>query len=656
MGPSRPAPPAADGFTAVDRQLASVVGRLADADGELLAVSAALVSRDRGRGHSCLLLERHAGRAVVFGDTRRRLPALGDWRRRLLASSLVTAAEAWTPGSAATPLVLDARNRLYLWRYWRAESRVAARLVERAAAPPGERPGPDLGVEGIAGVETLGHLWRRLFQPDAGAIDWQAAGAATALDSRLAIISGGPGTGKTTTVVRMLALLHAAEAPQSDTKAPDIELAAPTGKAAARLVEAIQGQLAALAGEGLDLRPRLGTIPAKTLHRLLQYSPRSNRFGRNAERPLTCDVLVLDEASMVDLLMMDAVLDALPPAARLVLLGDRDQLSSVDAGFVFGDLCAAAGLGSGAPRLSAEQESSYRRFEPASAPHSADVEDLAESEAGLGRCGVELQVSYRFRERPGIGALARALRRGHGARAVDVLADPASPEVRRFDPPRAPGDAVAPVARALDAVFACPDAGAALAALDRFRILCATRTGRWGTHRLNEIVETTLIQAGHLDPSTLDAAGFYHGRAILVEENDYANELFNGDLGICWRDGRSDALWVHFAGDGTTRRVALAKLPRHSTAWAMTVHKSQGSELDHVLLVLGQDDPGGRLSRELLYTGVTRAREEVDVVAPAALIEEAAARSSRRTTGLADALGRASAGLEQAADDVAGEQ
>ncbi|MEO1370351.1 MAG: AAA family ATPase, partial [Acidobacteriota bacterium] len=370
------------------------------------------------------------------------------------------------------------------WRDRRAASRVAARRVERPGAGPAAGPTPQLGVGGIDGVETLGELWRRLFPPGHGDdIDWQAAGAATALESRLTIISGGPGTGKTTTVVRMLALLHAAGAPNAEQKAPKFELAAPTGKAAARLVEAIHGQLAELARGGLDLRPRLGAIQAKTLHRLLQYSPRSNRFGRNGERPLTCDVLVLDEASMVDLLMMDAVLEALPAAARLVLLGDRDQLSSVDAGFVFGDLCTAAGLGSGPPRLSAEQARSYRRFGSSSPRRPGPEIPVAapglDAAGGLPRCGVELQVSYRFRSRPGIGALARALRRGDGARAVEVLADPALPEVRRFDPPRAPLDVAAPVAGALGAVFAGPDAAAALAALDRFRILCATRTGRW---------------------------------------------------------------------------------------------------------------------------------------------------------------------------------
>ncbi|MEM1180610.1 MAG: exodeoxyribonuclease V subunit alpha [Acidobacteriota bacterium] len=658
-----PSARAGEGFTALDRKFGDLVLRLAVNDRDLLASSAMLVSRDRGRGHSCLRLASYAGRTVSFDDDRRRLPRLPEWRERLLASNLVATAEPWRPGDGARPLVLDASNRLYLWRYWRAEQRIAARLLDLRTAVRGER-GPEKGMETPESSESsdppranLGGVWRSLFPAFDGEVDWQAAAAATALDSPLAMISGGPGTGKTTTVVRLLALMWQAE--------PElrIALAAPTGKAAARLKEAIQGQLGALEEKGLDLRARVARLDAKTLHRLLHYSPQGNRFRRDAERPLTCDVLVVDEASMVDLLMMDAVLDALPPAARLVLLGDRDQLSSVDTGFVFGDLCAAAGLGAGEPMLSARQSRAYGRFEPdfptIEAPrHDAVGVDARQPAAarGLMDCGVELQVSYRFRERPGIGNLARALRRGDGQSAVAVLDDRAYPEVRRVDPPGQAEDAVAPIVSAVDEFYDCQTPAQALQALEAFRILAATRKGRWGTERLNRIVETHLIQRGHLDPATLDF-GFYHGRAVLVEENDYGAQLFNGDLGVCWEDPADKSLWVHFAGadDGVGRRVALAKLPRHSTAWAMTVHKSQGSELDHVLLVLGEDDPSGRLSRELLYTGVTRARREVDVVAPASLIEAAAARSSRRTTGLADALrGRLAAGADDAPEHVAG--
>jgi exodeoxyribonuclease V alpha subunit len=343
------------------------------------------------------------------------------------------------------------------------------------------------------------------------------------------------------------------------------------------------------------------------------------------------DALVVDEASMVDLLLMDAVLDALDPGARLILLGDRDQLASVETGFVFGDLCAAADLGAGVSpgfadfcrRLGAG-ELATATVDTGPAPPLRDA-------------AVELEVSYRFRSQRGIGALAAAVRRGDADGALEVLADPGFADVERLDPPAVVEELLAPILGELDH---CLDAGSpaeALERLDRFRILGATRRGVLGIERLNAAVERHLLRLG------LPAAeSWYRGRPLLVTANDYQVRLYNGDLGVAWPDaGRSPGdegrLHAWFRDGEALRRLPLAKLPAHETAWAMTVHKSQGSELDRVLLVLPVAD-SAVLTRELLYTGLTRARRRVHLVATPETVRRAVERPSRRRSGLATAL------------------
>ena len=486
-----------------------------------------------------------------------------------------------------------------------------------------------------------------------------------ALNGTFTVISGGPGTGKTTTVTRILALLAAQD------RETRFALAAPTGKAAARLEESIAEQLTKL-----SVAPEIrGRIPrsASTLHRLLGYSPRRDTFRHGEGSPLPADVLVVDEASMVDLLMMQNVVEALPPTARLILLGDRDQLASVDTGFVFGDLTTAVGLG----RAGAVDPAAAASYEPlAGRPWPGPVMDgavdpaeqremqgeiqgevQAESTIAVplrGR-GVELDISYRFRLRQGIGTVAGAIRRGDAPTVRRALDDPALDDVAWQPLPDLPDRSL--LATLEDKILACrraPDPAVALARLAEFRILAATRIGSWGTERLNVLVETLLDFHGF--PSL---ERFYPGRPVLVESNDYQSRLFNGDLGMIWPEQGS--LWAFFPDEAAAsssgalpeipsrlspgaglRRLPLAKLPRHSTAWAMTVHKSQGSEFDHVLLVLPEHDLGDLLSRELLYTAVTRAKQRVDVRAPGLVLEQAVGRSSRRRSGLVEALAAAS--------------
>jgi exodeoxyribonuclease V alpha subunit len=609
-------------LAAIDVQFADLVHRLALAGGDresarVMRLTAALVSRERGLGHPCIELARWAG-ASLDGDAAASLPELQPWLATLSASPLVGSGE--TP----TPLVLDTAGRCYLYRYWEAEQRLAARI----------RRDVEARLDDVSAA-TLAPKFRELFPaPSGGDADRQAVAAAAVLHNRLSIVSGGPGTGKTTTVARILALYAARGT------AVRVELAAPTGKAAARLTQALAAETARLA-----IPPPAGASAweAKTIHRVLGYRPDVGRFRHDAARPLACDLLVVDEASMIDLLLMDALFAAVPPHARIVLVGDKDQLASVEAGFVFGDLCdatVAAGVYSQAFQaffrtLSGYDLVSEMRAAPARKTRSArasaspqpDAESRRSTRATLGDCGVELEIGWRFRDRPGIERLAAAVKVCDADAALAALDDRAQSDAVRRDLPTDPVDVVRAVYDTIVAVLTAPSADRALETLGRARIVCATNRGRWGVAALNLLVERELAERGF---STSER--WYHGRPVLVSTNDYTLGLFNGDVGVCLPDdeGRMRA-W--FAGADGARSVAPAKLPDHETAWAMTVHKSQGSEFERVVVVLPERD-SQILTRELVYTAVTRAREHVTIFAPADILRTAVKRRAERVSGL----------------------
>jgi exodeoxyribonuclease V alpha subunit len=588
----------------VDLQLAR---RLADLGGgrtpEFL-LAAALVSHRVGEGDVCLDLADCAGLPLFRDPGPGRVPpppGPAAWRALLKESPLVG-----TPGERA-PLILDGRNRLYLGRYWQLEQRLAEALAARAG---GWAPGVDRGrlAAGLA----------RLFPPADPGIDWQKAAAAVAVLRPFCVVSGGPGTGKTRTVTSILALL----AEQSPGRVSRIALAAPTGKAAARLTESIRGEKAKL-----PLDPALAAaIPdeAMTLHRLLGFRPGRVNPRHGPDDPLHLDTLVVDEASMVDLPLMSRLVAALPGQARLILLGDKDQLASVEAGMVLGDICGrgrAAGCSAGL--AAAVAEVAGIELPQAAAPAIADHI-------------LVLRRSYRFGADSGIGALARAVNAGDGPRALELLEDPQYPDVERV--PAHAGrlqallaERVLPVYRALSGA---PDPEPALAALSQVRVLCAVREGPHGVRAINHL----LARALGPDPAVAGGVGVYPGRPLMITANDYAQGLFNGDLGVVLPDpGQGGALRVFFQTPQGIRRLLPSRLPPHETAYAMTVHKSQGSELREVLLVLPDVD-SRVLTRELLYTGITRARERVTLVGTDRRVLEAAGRPVQRSSGLLDAL------------------
>ena len=567
-------------FAELDRQFARLLARLAGArNSPELEVAAKLASWNRREGNICVHLPSIAG--TTWGDIA--LPPLETWTKRLREAPVVG-----TPGEF-TPLVLDAAGRLYLHRYWDYETRLATAIRQRAASISG------LAVDESKATELL----RRLFPDELpGETNWQRIAAMTALSRRFCLISGGPGTGKTRTVVMLLALLLEL----ADERPLRIALAAPTGKAAARLQESLRKLNGALPCSD-SVKSRLPE-ESFTLHRLLGSRPDSAFFKHHAANPLPFDVVIIDEASMVDLALMTKLVEAVPPNARLILLGDRDQLASVEAGSVLGDIC-----------------------------------DAAQQARDLAGCVVQLEHNYRFGSRNGLLALSRAVNAGDASAAMELLSSAASGAAIASRPLPARSQLKATLRDRVIAGFSpvldATDAASALAALARFRILCALREGPFGVSGLNRFIEEILREAGKI----LEQGPWYRGRPVMVTRNDYSLELFNGDVGVLWPDPASGQPRAWFA-DATTgvRAVLPLRLPEHETAFAMTVHKSQGSEFAEVLLLL-PDRASPVLSRELIYTGLTRASERAEVWFTEPVLRDALARRATRTSGLRDQLG-----------------
>ena len=594
-------------FTSLDLHFALLMTRLAGGDIAELGLAAALVSQWRGRGHSCLPLMAVAGTVLDQEDPARPevcCPDLDQWRGLLSRASVVGA-----PGDF-TPLVLDQADRLYLYRYWEYEQVLAnairARCQTLALAP-----------DQMARIKDT---TSRLFAVAPAALDWQRLAALTAVLKPFSVISGGPGTGKTCTVAKILTILLA-----SDPKSR-IALAAPTGKAAARLQEALRLEKTAL----VDFPEARPAFPEEsfTIHRLLGSRRGSSSFHHNADHPLPFDVIIVDEASMVDLALMAKLIVAVPRQARLILLGDKDQLASVEAGAVLGDICGA-GQGEG---FSREFGGLLEELSGAAVP-------LAETRGALGDCIVQLQKSHRFAEQSGIGRLARAVNRGDGALALVTLKAGGYGDISQQPLPEAGQMTTVLRDLVVDGFRGYLEAAtpaAAFAALARFRLLCALRRGPFGVDGLNNTVESILAQAGLIRPD----ATWYHGRPVMVTSNDYALQLFNGDVGITLAGGEQGGpLRVYFPGTtgGGVRSFLPGRLPATQTVYAMTVHKSQGSEFEKVLMILpDRDSPV--LTRELLYTGLTRAREHIELWYMEDILRQAVARVAQRSSGLHDLL------------------
>ncbi len=664
----------------------------------LLILAAALASHQLGRGHACLDLDATL-RDPTFAlslppdgpdpaDALDPAPrpaevleglSLADWHAALEHPDLVGA------GADDQPLVLVG-SRLYLRRYWHYEQSIRAGIDARLSRSD--------TLQAALPMDAMRRILDGLFHPPAITPDWQKLACALAARSAFSIITGGPGTGKTTTVVRLLALLQALAlaAPPSGRSARPlrIRLAAPTGKAAARLNASIAGTVAGLPLGGLAHAEAVrAAIPVtvSTLHRLLGSRPDTRRLRHHAGNPLALDVLVIDEASMVDLEMMAAVLDALPHTARLILLGDKDQLASVEAGAVLGELCRRAGEGHYTP-----QTRDWLR----AATGQDMLPDLVDPDGTpMDQAIVMLRHSHRFAATSGIGQLAEAVNAGNRAEvldlwthghpdlallALDSMEDPAFRSLviegranipTPTDPPigvSGPASTARPVVpgqgyrhyleilrrnqpdRYADADAFDAWARAVLEAHGQFQVLCALRRGPRGVEGLNQRI-ASLLQDADLIPA---GTGWYLGRPVLVTRNDYSLGLMNGDIGITLarpghargglgsgERGAVDGDWIlrvaFPAGDGRDgiKWILPSRLQAVETVYALTVHKSQGSEFKQVALVL-PESLSPILTRELLYTGITRARDHFTLVRSGddRVLEQAVQRRVLRASGL----------------------
>ncbi|MBB6335834.1 exodeoxyribonuclease V alpha subunit [Xanthomonas arboricola] len=667
----------ADTLRPLDLAFAQSLQRLApDTDPQVLA-GAALASLAVTSGHAGL----DPSRAGMLLDSREgpapALPDPTDWQRTLAASRWVDQPNPQDPAAADCPLVLE-RGLLYLRRYREYERRLALGLQRIAAQspppfdaatlaplfaqlfpqasplPPGEAgegtrlPEPSVDQEGAAPPPPSHHP------------DRQAQAAALALRRTLLLVTGGPGTGKTTTIARLL-LLRIAQAHASNTPAPRIALAAPTGRAAERMAESLRLAVTRAIAGGID--PALAdALPsgASTLHRLLGVIPDSPHFRHHADNPLPLDLIVVDEASMVDLPLMCKLVEAVADGTQLILLGDADQLPSVEAGDVLAAILQAAGPGDALQPQDAQALQALLGNPP------GDTTPTASHGGGLAGHRVHLLRGYRQAHDFALAPLADAVRAGDADTALALLRSGELAGVHFHE------DGEDPLTLGRDALLAhwraladAQDPAAALRDAARLRLLTAVRAGPQGARGLNARIEQLLAETGSGARRLGAASPWFQGRLLLITENSYRHGLFNGDVGICLRSdaspfsGRSDegassgpgqsggtdsraqgplVAWFEGDGDGQVRGFHPAALPAHESAFAMTVHKAQGSEFDTVWLQLPTRD-ARVLSRELLYTGITRARRALHLAGSEAVIRSALARHAARISGLAWRLG-----------------
>ncbi|WP_036821148.1 exodeoxyribonuclease V subunit alpha, partial [Photobacterium sanctipauli] len=469
-------------------------------------------------------------------------------------------------------------------------------------------------------------------------MNWQKVAAAVALTRQFAVISGGPGTGKTTTVAKLLAAL-VTQSLQSEAldengqpRLPDIKLVAPTGKAAARLTESIGAAVDSLAVEKV-VKDNIPT-QSSTLHRLLGSIPNRVAFRHNRENPLHLDVLVVDEASMVDLPMMARLLDALPPNAKLILLGDRDQLASVEAGAVLGDICAFADQGY-------SQQQSQLLGQLTGFQFPVQLQSLGVVADSL----CMLRKSYRFHAQSGIGQLAKAINAGR-PQQVDRVWQQGFKDIHLYPLTSDSYQSMVNMSVTfyrdyLDAIYErCPPAEV-LKAFSKVRLLCALREGDFGVVGLNQRIERGLARLGKIAP---DEETWYVGRPVMISQNDHGLGLYNGDIGIAMKDSEPDPQTGEYRTrvffempDGSIRGVLPSRLPEHETVYAMTIHKSQGSEFADTLMVLPSEF-SPLLTRELTYTGITRAKEKLYLFASPDIVNRSVKLRTERASGLAELL------------------
>lgn len=595
------------GFSSIDQHFAHFIAGIADRAKNSSFLAAALVNNALLNGHSFIDLKDHANKPLPFFQSLspvKKYPPLETWLSDLKNSGITG-----EPGTYF-PLILCG-TRLYLYRYWRYEQQLAESILKIINLPSPE-----------VDKNILKNNLEKLF-PDTGLSDtWQQTAAAAAVFNRFTVISGGPGTGKTTTVTKVIALLLMM---QSSCKKMRIALAAPTGKAAARLSESVRSTVPDLpvSAQVSELIPR----EAFTLHRLLGTIPGSPFFRYDSTNKLPYDLVVVDEASMIDLALMTKLFSAIPDSCRLIFLGDRDQLSSVEAGAAFGDICDCG---------------NYHSFSESQCKKLASVIDNPGFSSGkeppIADCIINLQKSYRFRSVSGIGKLAAAIKKGDSSEAVEILKNSLYTDClwKKIEDQTALNKFLY---EKIDLWFkplsSISDPETAIRSLENFRILCALRKGPFGVESINSLTRLLLYKSGHISLQS----NIYSGQPVMITGNNHKLNLFNGDTGLIIPDpSETTALKAVFKmPDATFRFFHTRRLPSHETAYSLTVHKSQGSEFDHVLLILGNSQ-NALLNRELLYTAITRARKSVEIWCSERALSTAIKMRINRKSGLREKL------------------
>jgi exodeoxyribonuclease V alpha subunit len=600
----------------IDIHFARFIQRLSSDQEPEIFLGAALVSRATANGDICLNLKA-LSETTIFDNPDGQgpviCPSADQWRQKLLASPAVG-----NPGERC-PLILDKHNRLYLYRYWEYEAHLFTAIRSRVQ---GELDDFD--------SRKFNSFLDRLFPDSEAGINRQKIAAVITMLRRFSVITGGPGSGKTYTIAGILALIL-----ELTQKAKvKLCLTAPTGKAAARLGESIMQAK----GHLRCSRQTKGAIPAEvfTIHRLLKPIPGTPYFRHNGDNPLAADVVVVDEASMVDLALMSKLLQAVAPDSRLLLVGDKDQLASVEAGSVLGDICDRQVI-HGFSKAFLKKIAKFTGY------NAGDICQVSEGKPGLQDCICVLQKNYRFSDHSGIGGISRAINRGDAEASLALLKSPSENTVE-WNEFRSPGS----LSRELGQIIidgyrkylTIKDPVLAMNAFNEFKILCALKIGPFGVNAVNRLAEQILSREKLIPSDRRGSHPWYRGRPILITRNDYNLGLFNGDVGITLPDpDTSDSvLHVYFPeASGGVKRFPLHRLPEHETVYAMTVHKSQGSEFDYVVLILPDKDYP-LMTRELIYTGVTRARKKVSIWGTESVLTTAITRKIDRTSGLRDGL------------------
>jgi len=575
-------------FIGIDKFFADFMVRLspqlAENDKRHLWLASALVSYFTGKGHICTDIAYLAGRPFSPDETDNAVslicPALDTWLESLQKAPVVG------KPNDITPLILSQNHLLYLNRYWQYETMLAKKIVDKINTP-------------VSGIDErlLEEGLDRLF-PDSkrDEIDWQCYAALKALKNNLVIISGGPGTGKTYTVSKILALL-AEQFIHANTEC-NIALTAPTGKAAARLCAVIKD-----AKERIDCSEAVKSLipeTASTIHRLLGSTFKTKEFRFNEDNPLPYDVIIVDEASMIDLPLMAKLISATPRHARFIMLGDKDQLASVEPGAVFGDICNT----------------------------NTEVSDSV----------VVLQKNYRFSSESGIGALSKLVNAGRGKEALDLIKQGSYINIKWQDIPP-PNDMIQLLEqKTLDRYVSYIKASSVeevFLHFEGFHIVCALRQGPYGVITINQIIEHLLKRKGLIKYT----GRWYKGQPIMINKNDYKLKLFNGDVGILFPDIENNGNLRAFfkAEEGQHRKILPARLSNFEPVYALTVHKSQGSEFDDIIVVL-PDRSSDILTRELIYTAITRAKKGIEIWGNKEVFCEAVSRQTIRQSGLKEAL------------------